>query len=287
MAALLGAIVRRLPRRAALALGRALGRLLAALDRRHVRIAADNLHRAFPDWDEPRCLRTARAVYAHFGAVMTDVFWLEGRAREEVLALVEVEGREHAEAAIAAGRGAIYCMAHIGNWELHGIAHGWLLGAMGGVVRPLDNPGFDARLRAFRMASGNQMIYKRQALGQVIRAVRAGRGVAMLLDQNVKASDGIFVTFFGRPAATTPVAAALAAKTGCALVPCYAELLGDGRYRIHYEAPLHAAPSGDRDADTARLTQALASRTEAWIRRIPEQWQWMHRRWKTQPKSGG
>jgi KDO2-lipid IV(A) lauroyltransferase len=282
-ASAVGALVRPLPRSLALGLGRLLGRALAAVDRRHVRIAADNLRPAFPDWDDERRERTARAVYSHFGAVLVDILWLQWRSRDEMLSLVEVVGREHVEKAMAQGRGVILCAAHIGNWELHGIAHGFLFGAIGVVARPLDNPALDRRLCAFRGVGGNEIVYKKRALAQVIRTLRDGRGIAMLLDQNVQEQDGIFINFFGRPAATTTVAAALALKTGCVLVPSHTEMTPDGRYRLHYESPVAVSPDAERTAEIARVTQELAARAEVWIRRIPGQWLWIHRRWKTQP----
>lgn len=276
-------LVSRLPRRLSLALGRRLGRLWAELDRRHVAIAAANLRQAFPQWEEPRCWRTARAVYAHFGSVLVDLLWLDGRRREDVLAVVEVEGREHVESALAAGRGALLVTGHIGNWELHGLAHGRLFGPIGVIARPLDNPALDERLCALRARGGNQVISKRKALSSVLRLLREGRGVAVLIDQNVQEKDGIFVEFFGRPAATTTVAAALALKTGCALVPTHTLLAPDGRYRLVYDAPLDWQPSGDRRADIAAITQRLTTAIEGWIRDAPQQWLWMHRRWKTRP----
>jgi KDO2-lipid IV(A) lauroyltransferase len=283
-AAIVSLVLRGLPRGAALGLGAALGRLVAAADPRHVAIAVDNLRHAFPEWEEARFEATARSVYAHFGRMLFDILWLQWRSREELLAVVEVQGREHVEAAMATGRGVVMCAAHIGNWEVHGIAHGLLFGAIDVVARPLDNPSLDARLCAFRTMGGNRVVYKRKALAQVLGAIRAGRGVALLLDQNVQAKDGIFVDFFGRPAATTTVAAALALKTGCALVPSHTELRPDGRYALVYEAPLVWTSDGARDADLAVITQELARRTEAWVRATPEQWLWMHRRWKTQPE---
>jgi KDO2-lipid IV(A) lauroyltransferase len=276
-------VVQALPRRAALALGRALGRFWGDLDRRHLAIAADHLRRAFPEWSESRVWRTASDCYAHFGAGLVDILWLEGRPREEVLALVDVVGRPHVEAAMAAGRGAILAACHIGNWEVHGLAHGWVFGPIGVVARPFENPAFDARLVAFRSSGGNTVIYKQRALGQVLKLLRAGHGVALLLDQNVAADDGIFVDFFGRPAATTTVAAALAAKTGCALVPSHTRLLPDGRYRLTYEPVLSWTRDADRDREIFRITQWLTHRVERWVRDAPEQWLWMHRRWKTQP----
>lgn len=272
-----------LPRGAALAVGRGLGRLWGDLDRRHVRVALDNLGHAFPHWDEARRLRTARGVYAHFGQILFDILWLSERPPETVLSVVDVEGRQHVERAAAAGRGTVLVTAHLGNWEAHGVAHGLLFGPLGLVARPLDNPRLDARLCAFRRRSGNPVIYKQRALVQVLRILRSGGGVAILIDQNVQEGDGIFVDFFGRLAATTTVAAALAVKTGCALVPVRVRLGGDGRYRAGYEPAVKWIPSGDRQRDIAHLTQVLTHRIEAWVREAPEQWLWIHRRWKTQP----
>lgn len=276
-------VVARLPRRLSLAIGRRLGRLWGEVDRRHVAIAAANLRRALPHWDESRAWRTARGVYAHFGAAMLDLLWMQGRGRDAVLDLVQVEGREHVEAAMAKGRGAMLVTAHIGSWELHGLAHGWLFGPIGVIARPLDNPALDERLCALRAQGGNTVIYKRKALATVLRFLREGRGVAVLIDQNVQAHDGIFVDFFGQRAATTTVAAALALKTGCALVPTHTELGADGRYRLVYDPPVEWTATGDRKADVAAITQKLTAVIERWVRDAPEQWLWMHRRWKTQP----
>ena len=193
--------------------------------------------RAFPDWDEARRRAVALGVYGHFGRVLLDILWMARRDRDVILRQVDVYGAEHVEAARAAGRGALLVTAHIGNWELRGVAHGWLFGPIGVVARPLDNPALDARLCAFRHRSGNSVIYKKRALPQVLRLLRENREVAFLIDQNVQEKDGIFVDFFGRPAATTTVAAALAVKTGCALDP--------GPHRAARRRPL---PAGLRAA---------------------------------------
>jgi KDO2-lipid IV(A) lauroyltransferase len=227
--------------------------------------------------------RTAREVYAHFGLVLLDILWLSHRTREQVMALVDVDGQQHLEALRPAG--GIMVTAHLGNWELCGIAHGYLHRPMGVVARPLDNEPLDRRLTAFREGGGNWVIPKRKALANVLRALREQREVAFLIDQNVQAKDGIFIRFFDRPAAATTVVAALAAKTGCPVVGGHSVLMPNGRYRQIYDPPMHAPATGDREADIAAMTQALADMIERWIRETPEQWLWMHRRWKTQPAS--
>jgi KDO2-lipid IV(A) lauroyltransferase len=269
-----------------LALGRGIGRLWAALDPRHLAIAAGNLRQAFPEWDEARVRRTALGVYAHFATVLLDILWLEGRPIEEVLALADVEGLDEFKAALAEGCGVVSPLAHIGNWEFQGIATAPLIGPSAVVARPLDNPALDRRLVAFRASTGNLVIYKQKALPQVLKNLREGRTVGIVVDQNVQAKDGIFVRFFGRPASATTVAAAVALKTGCPVVPARCVLRPDGRYRMVYGPRLQWSSTGRKAEDVARLTQDITSVTEGWVRETPEQWLWLHRRWKTQPTSG-
>jgi len=275
-------IVRALPRRLALALGRGLGRLWADLDSRHVRIAADNLRHAYPHWDEARLLRTARAVYAHFGSILFDILWMERRSRGEIMALVDVQGADEARAALLERRGVVYVACHLGNWELNGIAAGWLFEPLSVVARPLDNPALDGHLVAFRQKSGNAVLYKKNVLGPALRLLRDGKGVAFLIDQNVQADEGIFVDFFGRPAASTTVAAALAVRVECPIVHGWTELRPDGRYLMRYGVT-RPRPGAERSAEVERLTQELAHVIEGYVRTAPEQWLWLHRRWKTRP----
>jgi len=282
-AAAVSTVVRRLPRRAVLAAGRGLGRLWGALDRRHREIAEANLRASFPEWEEARVAATARGVYAHFGAVMLDLLWMEGRPAEQLLALADLEGVEHLQRARAAGRGVVAPSAHLGNWEIQAVASVPLVGNVSMIARALDNPALDRRLVGLRTSTGNAVIYKQKALAQVLRTIREGGIVAILIDQNTQAKDGIFVRFFGRPACTTTVAAAVALKTGCAIVPVRCLLQANGRYRMVYGPPVEWPRGGRRDEDVAGLTQALTTVVEGWVRETPEQWLWLHRRWKTSP----
>jgi KDO2-lipid IV(A) lauroyltransferase len=172
---------------------------------------------------------------------------------------------------------------HFGNWEFQAVASVPLVGNVSAIARPLDNPQLDKRLVALRIATGNKVIYKQRALVQVLKAIRDGGIVAVLMDQNVQQEYGVFVDFFGRPACTTTVAAAIALKTGCALVPVRCVLQANGRYHMVYGPEVRWAGTGRRDQDLVALTQHLTSIIESWVRENPEQWLWLHRRWKTQP----
>jgi KDO2-lipid IV(A) lauroyltransferase len=282
---MVSAVVRRLPRRLALGLGRTLGRCWGTLDRRHLAIAAHNLRQAFPEWDEDRVLEVARGVYAHFGGMLIDLLWMEGRPIEQLLALADVEGVEQLKAALAEGRGVVCPTAHFGNWEFQGFASAPLIGPFAVIARPLDNPELDRRLVALRTATGNTVIYKQKALARALKTIRAGGLVAILIDQNVQEKDGVFVSFFGRPACTTTVAAALALKTGCAIVPGRCEIGPGDRYLMTYGPRVEAGGSGRRDEDVVALTARLTAIIEGWVRERPEQWLWLHRRWKTRPRA--
>ena len=271
------------PRPLFLRMGRALGALVAAVDRRHRDIAKDNLRQSFPDWSEDRVDRTARGVWIHFGGVMFDLVRILARGPEVVEALVTIEGAEHATLAHRSPHGVVLITGHFGNWETHGIIHAKHFGSIGVVARPLDNPTLDRAMTALRESAGNEVIEKEHAMIRCMRRLKAALGVAFVVDQNVQEKEGIFVNFFGRPACTTPFAAKLALKTGALVLPCRAVMTPDLRYRVIYDPPIDPRDFGTGDEAVVALTQAMMNTTEAWIRANPDQWLWMHRRWHTKP----
>lgn len=271
------------PRPVLLRLGRALGALVASLDRKHRDIAKDNLRRSFPDWSEDRVDRIARGVWIHFGGVMFDLVRILARGPGVVDALVTVEGAENATLAHRSPHGVVLITGHFGNWETHGIIHAKHFGSIGVVARPLDNPTLDRAMTALRESAGNEVIEKEHAMIRCMRRLKAALGVAFVVDQNVQEKEGIFVNFFGRPACTTPFAAKLALKTGALVLPCRAVMTPDLRYRVIYDPPIDPSDFGTGDEAVVALTQAMMNTTEAWIRANPDQWLWMHRRWHTQP----
>jgi KDO2-lipid IV(A) lauroyltransferase len=286
LARVTSALARFLPRRARLAAGRALGNLVFTLDRRHREITLENVNLAFgreKTAEEKEAI--ARGAFRHFGAMLFEMITL-GRPRwQDLEPIIEVEGLEHVEESRRRGKGTILVAAHFGNWELHAIAHGYLLGKLHLIAREQDNLYLNSWLEKIRGISGNEVVYKKHALRQMRRLLRDGETVAFVIDQNVHMADAVFVDFFGRKAATTPVASWFALKTGASLIPVFCYPLPDGRYHAVYERPVDCERYRDLDAQRAlvALTQELAAIQERHIRRQPDCWLWMHRRWRTRP----
>jgi KDO2-lipid IV(A) lauroyltransferase len=282
----LGYVLRLFPRKARRILGRALGRIAFALDARHRAVTLNNLDIAFGDSKTTKEKRVlARGTFQHFGSMLFELFLLGGASQGRIERIVEFGGVEHFERARAAGKGVILVGAHYGNWELHAIAHGYRFGPFSVVARALDNPYFNQWLERIRNTSGNRVVYKQQALTRLLRLLKEGETVGLVVDQNVSLEDCIFIDFFGKKAASTPVASLLSLKTGAMLVPLFATPLPDGRYRCVYDEPIDPREYSDIDRQlaTRRMTQQCAEVLERYVRRDPEFWLWMHRRWKTRP----
>ncbi len=278
---------RLLPRRWLLALGTFAGDVGYLLDRRHRRIALDNLAIAFGDGLDPvEARRILRGCWRHFGRISLDAVAFHRFDRSSVGGLVSYEGLEHLERAWRRGRGVLVFSGHFGHWELTALMQGHLGMPMGLITRPLDNPRLEGLLRDLRCQSGNQVIHKRSAVRRALGILRSAGAVAIVIDQDAR-DEGVFVPFFGRPASTTPTLALLALRTGAAVVPTFSVPLPDGSYRIVYEPAVEVEPGGDRQTDVVRLTARCTEIVERWVRRYPELWLWMHRRWKTTPPGEG
>jgi KDO2-lipid IV(A) lauroyltransferase len=284
------ALVRRAPRRVVLAVGGAAGMAAYLIDARHRRVTLENLRLALGrEWNDSQRRRIARRCWAHFGRILLDTLAFPRFSAASAGAAVHYEGLEHIRAAYAAGRGVLLFSGHYGHWELVALMQGHLGLPLALVTRPLDNPLLEERLARLRGLSGNVIIHRRGAVRQIVQTLRRGWGVAIVIDQDAH-QRGVFVPFFGRPASTTPTLAAVALKTGAAVVPVCCLPLPDGSYRVIYEPALRVASTGDHEADVTRLTAACTAIIERWVRRSPEFWLWMHRRWKTPepvPGAGG
>jgi Kdo2-lipid IVA lauroyltransferase/acyltransferase len=276
-----------LPPGASTGFGRGSARLYFLLSRSRARILRENLTRAFPEKSAAEIRRIDSGCAGNLGAAFMEFLESSGLAREDILSRVSLAGEEHFAAARARGKGVFLLSAHFGSWELGAIRAGLIAGPISSVVRPLDNPLLEEELEHRRTRLGNRVIHKRDAAREILKAIRRGETVAILVDQNVLAEEAVFVPFFGRPAATTPSLALLQMKTDAAVVPVFTWPLGRGRYRLQFEKPILAEEfgpaGGSREERVLRATERYMAVTENAIRGEPAAWLWMHNRWRTRP----
>jgi KDO2-lipid IV(A) lauroyltransferase len=276
------ALVRLLPMRAVLAGGTVLGRAFYLLDAGHRRLAVENLRAAFPVRTVPECRAIARGMFSHFGRLLAVLLKFSTMSPAEMLACVEFEGEERVVHAHAQGKGVLLFTGHFGFWEINALVHALKIHPMSVLARPLDNPLLHDLLERVRGRTGNSVIYRRGAVRRVMRALEANQAVAVLIDQHIATADAVYVDFFNRPAATTSALAALAIRTGAPVVPVFALPLPGGRFRMVYEHPVEP-PGGDDQAAVHEFTQRCTDVLEMYVRRYPDLWLWMHRRWRDVP----
>jgi KDO2-lipid IV(A) lauroyltransferase len=279
------AIVRFMPAALVDRCGAALGLAFYTFDRAHRRIAERNVTAAFPGRSARERQAIVRAAFAHFGRLLFQLLKFSTLSDEGMLARVEFEGEERVRSAYAQGRGVLFVTGHFGFWELQAMVHALRLPPMAVLARALDNPSLNALLERIRTKTGNCVIYRQGAMRRVLRALQSGQGVGILIDQHIQSRDAIYVDFFNRPAATTAAVAALALRTGAPVVPLFALPLGGGRYRMVYEHPVEP-PSRAAADPVIDFTQRCTDVLEMYVRRHPDLWLWMHRRWRDAGSEG-
>lgn len=247
------------------------------------RVALENLRRALPDLSAAERRRLCRRSWQHLGLVFVELCAMLARPIEDFLTRVTMEGLGHLDQAMASHGRALVLTAHLGNWELLAAAHRLTPYRLAVVVRPLDAAWLNALAERLRLKAAVELIPKRGALRGVREALDRGGMVGILLDQNASRREGVFVPFFGRPASTSRSIAALALRTGTPIVPIFARRGPDGRHRvtIHPVIEAHGRPTV-QDAVTDLTARCTAS-IESAIRAAPEQWLWIHNRWRTRP----
>lgn len=237
------------------------------------RIAKRNLELA--KVDDPKIVD---GVFRSIGRVLHAVANLPRIDRDNVSKWIRYEGLENFTQAQARGKGVLVATAHFGNWELSAFAHAYMTAPMHIVVRPLDNRRIDALVEHRRALSGNHIIQKKDAARLILRALKAGDAVGILIDQNSSLDQGVFIDFFGMQACAGSAFVKLAHHSGAAVVPGYALWSkAEKRYVLHFDPEVEI--TGDVLADTQRIHTHL----EKVIRKDPDQWLWIHRRWKTRP----
>jgi len=243
------------------------------------RVAYRNLSLALPELGASRHREIVDGVFRSIARVLVAFAKFPAIRRDNVKQWIRCEGLEYVEAALRQGRGVLFATAHLGNWELSAYAHALLAAPMQVVVRPLDNRLIDAMVERRRGLSGNRMIGKQQYARSILKALAANQAVGILADQNSAADAGVFVDFFGMKACAGVGFAKLAARSGAAVIPGFAIWdESERRYVLRFRPPIPMTgdPAGD--------TQAVQSEIEQAIRDHPDQWLWIHRRWKTRPE---
>ena len=263
--------------------GALLGRAFYTFDRGHRRLAIDNLRAAFPHRTTAECDAITREMFEHFGRLLMALLKFSTLDRQQMLDQVEFDGDERVRIAHQRGRGVLLFTGHFGFWEINALVHALAIAPIAVLARPLDNPLLHDLLERVRCSTGNSVIYRRGAIRRVMRALASNQAVAVLIDQHMHSADAVYVDFFNRPAATTSALAALAIKTGAPIVPVFALPLPDGRFRMVYEHPVEIPETQDTEAAIQQLTQRCTDVLEMYVRRYPELWLWMHRRWRDVP----
>jgi KDO2-lipid IV(A) lauroyltransferase len=254
----------------------------SALDRivpRLRQVGRKNLAMAMPELSGREREAILDGTFRSIGRVLLAIARFPAIRRDNVSQWIRYHGYEHFTAAMARGKGVLFATGHLGNWELSAFSHALMSAPMGVVVRPLDNPRLDDFIERRRALSGNQLISKRDFARPLLHALRRNEAVGILVDQNVVPEAGAFVDFFGTPACSGTTFARIAARSGAAVIPGFAFWSdAEQRHILHFypEVPI----TGDVEADTAAIQKAV----EKAIREHPDQWLWIHRRWKTRPE---
>lgn len=246
------------------------------------RVAMRNLALAMPEGTQSERRRIVDGVFDSIARQLLCFAKFPQIDRDSVSRWVRFDGCEHFEEARQGGRGVLLATAHLGNWELGALAHALHGDPIQAVVRPLDNPWIDRLVTRRRAACGNRVIEKHGAPRAVFKALAANRTIGILVDQNSTLDQGVFVDFFGIPACTGTGFARIAARSGAAVIPAFA--LWSEEEQLHvvrYYPPVEM--TGSAEEDTARLQKRL----ETIVRQVPDQWLWIHRRWKTRPPGEG
>jgi KDO2-lipid IV(A) lauroyltransferase len=259
-------------------LARGYARVLDLAIPRLRRVALRNLSFALPQLDRREQQRIVDGVFRSIARLLVGFARFPRIHRGNVREWIRYEGHQYFEEALRQGHGVLFATAHLGNWELSAYAHALMSQPMHVVVRPLDNPAIDRLVERYRALSGNRLIQKKDFVRPILKALKENQAVGILIDQNATPDTGVFVDFFGVPACAGTGFAKLAAYSGAAVIPGFALWSeSEGRYVLRFGPPVPI--TGDAEADTRSLQQRL----EETIRAYPDQWLWIHRRWKTRP----
>jgi len=274
-----------LPRSMARGFAAGAARMMYALLPKLRKTAEFNLRLAFPEWTDAQRRTAIRGMVRNLGWMAAEFARLSRYTKENIEQVVVLDGHENFLEGRRRGKGVLYLTGHIGAWELSSFAHALYGFPLHYMARALDNLRVDDLVNRYRCLSGNRPIFKNESARALLKILRDAGTVGILADQNTMPEEGVFVDFFGTTACTTTGLARVALHTDAAVVPGYAywdkEIL---KYRLRFEPPVELIRSGDTERDVFVNTQKFTKVIEAIVREHPEQWVWVHARWKTRPK---
>jgi len=274
-----------LPRPLARAAAIWLGRVIYVFHVRLRRVGMRNLELAFPQMSRHQRAKILRGEFVSMGRQLAEVCRFPKYTRENVSQVVVYDGFENFERALARGKGVLFLTGHLGGWELSAFAHSLYGYPLHVVMRPLDNVYLDRLTRRYRTMHGNSMIDKDDPVRGLLTAMKHGETAGILMDTNMTPPQGVFVDFFGIPACTAGLLARIALRTDAAVVPGFT--IWDPalrKYRLRFDPAVELVRTGNDDADAVANTQLFTKVIEDYVRKYPDQWLWVHRRWKTRPE---
>ena len=274
-----------MPRNMACRAGSAVAQIGYHLARAQRSTALHNLRMALPELSEGDRNEIVRGNFSNLGRLLAEFSQLPKLTPANISARVEYEGLDNYLEGLRRGRGVLFLTAHVGAWELSSFAHCLYGYPMKFLNRPLDNPLVESLITGMRTLSGNHAIDRKGAAREVLKALRNNETVGILIDQNTIRSEGVFADFFGIAAATTPALATFAIRTGAAVVPGFIRWNAKRqRHILSFEPPVELKQTGNPQDDVVANTLLFNQILERFVRRFPDQWLWIHKRWKTRPE---